>query len=226
MDVLRAPHFGGLWEAAVKSAKQHLRRVIGQQKLTFKEFYTISCQVERCMNSRPLLPISSHPTDRIQVLTPGHFLIGRPLCALPETSLTEIKSPLRRWTLCQSIVQHFWARWSSEYLQHLQKIPKWRTPNRNLCVGDVVIICEDNPFINHWPLAKIVAVFPGKDGKVRVVQVKTSTGILKRPTAKLALILSHDPDTTESGMDHSSFGGWCVEAHSTSVTEDVPKASS
>ena len=42
----RAPHFGGLWEAAVKSAKHHLKRVVGQQKLTFEEFTTISAQVE------------------------------------------------------------------------------------------------------------------------------------------------------------------------------------
>lgn len=32
-----APHFGGLWEAAVKSVKHHLRRVIGELRLTFEE---------------------------------------------------------------------------------------------------------------------------------------------------------------------------------------------
>ena len=33
----RAPHFGGLWEAAVKSMKFHFKRVIGDTKLNFEE---------------------------------------------------------------------------------------------------------------------------------------------------------------------------------------------
>ena len=80
----RAPHFGGLWEAAVKSAKRHLKRVIGTQRLNFEEFSTISAQVESCLNSRPLLATTSHSTDGIKTLTPGHFLIGREMC-LPRT---------------------------------------------------------------------------------------------------------------------------------------------
>ncbi|XP_078051741.1 uncharacterized protein LOC144477882, partial [Augochlora pura] len=36
-----SPHFGGLWESAVKSVKKHLRRVIGEQRLTYEEFYTV-----------------------------------------------------------------------------------------------------------------------------------------------------------------------------------------
>ena len=71
----RAPQFGGLWEAAVKSAKHNLKRIIGQQKLTFEEFTMVLCQVESCLNSRSLLPISTHSDDGIEVLTPGHFLI-------------------------------------------------------------------------------------------------------------------------------------------------------
>ena len=37
----RSPQFGGLWEAAVKSAKSHLRKVIGTTKLMFEELATI-----------------------------------------------------------------------------------------------------------------------------------------------------------------------------------------
>ena len=42
----RAPHFGGLWEAAVKSLKTHLRRVTANTKFTFEEFTTVLTQVE------------------------------------------------------------------------------------------------------------------------------------------------------------------------------------
>ena len=47
----RSPHFGGLWEAAVKSTKAHLKRVVGQQKLTYEELSTVLCRIESCLNS-------------------------------------------------------------------------------------------------------------------------------------------------------------------------------
>lgn len=77
-----APHFGGLWESAVKSAKTHLKRILGNARLTFEEFSTVLAQVEACLNSRPLVPLFSE--DGIEALTPGHFLIGRPLESLPD----------------------------------------------------------------------------------------------------------------------------------------------
>ncbi len=70
----RAPHFGGLWEAAVKSAKLHLRRIIGQQILNFEEFSTVLCQIESCLNSRPLLSLSSHADDAIDVLSASSLI--------------------------------------------------------------------------------------------------------------------------------------------------------
>ena len=71
-----SPHFGGLWEAAVKSMKKHLRRVVGDVKLTFEELSTMLTQIEACLNSRPLVPFNAPDDDGIDVLTPGHFLIG------------------------------------------------------------------------------------------------------------------------------------------------------
>ena len=114
----RAPHFGGLWEAAVKSTKYHLRHVIGTQCLDYEEFSTVTAQIESCLISHPLTTTTSHC---IMVLTPGHFLIGRELRAYPETVISSDIPLHRRWTLCQAIIHHFWRRWSAEYLQHLQK---------------------------------------------------------------------------------------------------------
>lgn len=68
----RSPNFGGLWEAAVKSMKNHLRRTMGNVILYQDEFWTLLVQIESCLNSRPLTQLTSDPND-LEVLTPGHF---------------------------------------------------------------------------------------------------------------------------------------------------------
>ncbi|XP_076289812.1 uncharacterized protein LOC143213643 [Lasioglossum baleicum] len=73
------PHFGGIWEAAVKSVKHHLRRIIGEQRLTFEELTTLLTGIEACLNSRPLQPLSDDPehpaalTPRFQSPTSKNF---------------------------------------------------------------------------------------------------------------------------------------------------------
>ena len=184
-----APHFGGIWEAAVKSMKMHLRRIISNVKLTFEELYTVLTQIESCLNSRPLVPLPSDD-DGIEVLTPGHFLIGRPLESLPDPAFSyRPLSLLSRWYLCQALVRHFWQRWSSEYLSSLRRYVKWHHPSRNIQVGDVVVLLEDNVSPAKWPLARVVATHPGRDELIRVVTVKTSSGEYKRPVTKVAMLL-------------------------------------
>ena len=188
----KAPHFGGLWEAAVKSFKYHLTRITANVKLTFEELTTTLCQIESWLNSRPLLT-SYEDIDGIQPLTPGHFMIGRPLETLPDpTYVTQAKpsSVLKRWHLCQALVRHFWKRWSSEYLNTLRGIHKWRHPTRDLTIGDIVLLKEDNQNSTTWPLAKVIQVYKGIDGHVRVVTVKAKSSTYKRPVHKVAMVLS------------------------------------
>lgn len=190
-----SPHQGGLWEAGVKAVKHHLRRVIGDATLTLEEFQTILCQIEACLNSRPLCPLSADPTD-YEPLTPGHFLIGAPLNSLPDADLTEFKANrLSRWQLTQQITQHFWNRWSSEYLNTLQQRNKWMTKRKNLEVGDLVVIKDDNLLPTKWKLGRISKTHPGADSSVRVVTVKTALSELKRPIVKLCPLLLNDENS-------------------------------
>ncbi|XP_043284946.1 uncharacterized protein [Venturia canescens] len=138
-----APHMGGKWEAAVKSAKHHLQRVIGDSALTYEEFTTLLTQVESVLHSRPLGAMSDDPDD-FSALTPGHFLIGEALNSVPEPSLTstpELKLP--RWAQIQRKFQLIWQRWSSDYLQHGLATSKWRHPRNEIQVGSLVLITDE-----------------------------------------------------------------------------------
>ncbi|XP_043462857.1 uncharacterized protein LOC122498921 [Leptopilina heterotoma] len=70
-----APHFGGLWEAGVKSMKNHLRRITGSRKLTYEQFTTLLVEIEMALNCRPLIPLSGD-LDDLDVLTPGRHSIS------------------------------------------------------------------------------------------------------------------------------------------------------
>ncbi|XP_054287927.1 uncharacterized protein LOC129003652 [Macrosteles quadrilineatus] len=180
-----APHFGGHWEAGVKSVKYHLKRIVGNTQLTYEEFTTILTQIEAVLNSRPLCKLTDDPDD-LSTLTPAHFLVGSSLSTIPEPDLKEVPTNrLSRWQLLQQMLQSFWKRWSREYLQQLQTIYKWRFPNTQLKVGSVVLIIDEQYPPSKWPLAKVIEVHPGLDNLIRVVTLKTATGILKRPIAKL-----------------------------------------
>ena len=191
-----SPHFGGLWESGVRSTKKHLKRVVGTSVYTFEELTTIACQIEACLNSRPLLPITSHNQDGLVTLTASHFLLYDSPSSYPEDPrLPANPDLLKKWGHCQAVIQHFWQRWSREYLSTLQLRNKWQHSSPNLQVGDIVILRHEKTFSCHWPLARMTAVFPGQDGLVRVAEVKTATGTYTRPIVKLALL--HRPTAQE-----------------------------
>ncbi|XP_037931191.1 uncharacterized protein LOC119666002 [Teleopsis dalmanni] len=197
----RAPHFGGLWEAAVKSAKYLLVRTIGNVSLTYEELETVVTQIESMLNSRPITPLSSDPNDPA-ALTPGHFLIGEPLTALPSRSETTTKqSLLTRWKLVNHLKNEFWSRWSKEYLNELQCRTKWKDQSPDVKEGMLVIIQEDNASPLQWPLGRIIKCYSGNDGRIRVVDVKTKNGIWKRPIHRLAPLLSEDCSTPMMQLD-------------------------
>lgn len=180
------PHWGGIFEAVVKSAKTHLARVIGQTALTFEELTSVFCKIEATLNSRPLCPLSSDPND-LEALTPGHFLIGQPLNALPEYPFPEAtRSRLSRYQMLQQMTQDFWKRWSLEYLHILQQRLKWTDRTVSPSIGDLVLVKDANLPPLRWRMGRIVNLFPGKDGTPRSAEVLVGNSVLKRAVATLS----------------------------------------
>ena len=133
-----SPHFGGILEAGVKSMKLLLTKSVGTHTLTVEELNTILTEAEATMNSHPLIPQDSAPSDGVEVLTPGHFLIGRPLNSLPEPIQPDSNISLRkRWNLCQHLSNELWRRWSQEYLHILNRDSRKTKERRNFVLGDL-----------------------------------------------------------------------------------------
>ena len=177
--------------------KTLLLKSVGVQRLTSEELYTVLAEVEATLNSRPLVPLDSAPTDGVQALTPGHFLVGRPLRALPEkTDQTSSISSLRHWNLCQRLSAEFWSRWSKEYIHLLHRHHKWRHAKPDMRVGDIVLLKDQELFSRSWPLARVEKTHPGEDGLVRVATVRTEKGTYLRPITKLVPLLSEGEDSS------------------------------
>ena len=96
----------------------------------------------------------------------------------------------------QALTQHFWQRWSMEYIASLRRLTKWRHPTRNIQVGTLLFYVKTISFLRK---ARVIEIHAGGDKLVRVVTVKTSTGTYKRPVTKMAALL---PDSQDWVCEH------------------------
>lgn len=184
-----SPTFGGIWEAGIKRCKFHIKRVVGNNKLTFEEFNTVLVNIESILNSRPLSPLSPDPND-VSALTPAHFLIGETLTALPERSVLHVpENRLGKFQKLQYMYQHFWTRWHKEYVSDLQVRTRWKQNSQQLLkIGSLVLIKNDNLPPLQWQLGRVMKLCPGADGVVRVVHIKVTGGEVKRAVNRLCVL--------------------------------------
>ena len=181
-----APHFGGVFECLIKSAKRAIFAVLGDAEVNDEELETIFIGVESLMNSRPLTAVSVDPNDD-RVLTPNHFLIGQiGGDFVPESVDTEPFNPRKRWRRLQELTRHVWNRWMKEYLPQIGSRQKWYFRNDNLRVGDVVVVIDPGTVRRQWNVGRIEQTYPGPDGLVRVVDVRVNGKTLKRPITRIS----------------------------------------
>ena len=180
--------WGGWWERLIKSVKGSLKKSLGMNCLTRGELETTVIEIEACINSRPLT-YASGEIEHDNPLTPAHFLVGRPHLAqvpIEDSNVVIPSEDLReRETIRLAMLDKFWSKWFNDYILNLPPIVKGFSSNCKLREGSMVLVREDNLPRMSWPLGVIVKTFPGKDGIIRAVSVKTSKGIFTRPIQKL-----------------------------------------
>lgn len=199
----RAPWWGGIFERMVRSTKRCLRKMIGRAKLSYEELLTVLIEVEMVINSRPISYVTS--SDLEEPLTPSHLLTGRRLLSLPDNlCYSQLADPdydpettpeilTRRMKFLNTTLERFWKRWKREYLLELRnshRITKKVPGNKQIAVGDVVVIHSDQEKQGFWNLGVIQEIIPGRDGEIRGAIVKQAERgrnhtLLRRPVQLL-----------------------------------------
>jgi hypothetical protein len=177
-----AAWWGGWWERLIRSTKDLLVRVLGQASVNYEELLTIICDVEAVINCRPLTYISNDSEDLLP-LTPSMFLQDIKESGTADLDFVDKGKLLVRQRFCQELREQFRSRFRKEYLGQL--VQKHGQKDCGINVGDIVLIGSENLKRIHWPVARVQELCTGRDGRTRVVKVKTKNGILIRPVRKL-----------------------------------------
>lgn len=195
-----SPHWGGSWERLIRSVKTSLQVILKERAPREEVLITLLAEVENMVNSRPLTHVSVEPGSP-ETLTPNHFLLGESSNLPIIGAFNDDDLCLRKqWRKAQRLADMYWARWMKEVLPEMLPRKKWNCEQRSLQVGDCVFVVDPSMPRNVWPRGIVIGVYPGKDQRVRLVDVRTKTGVLRRSAARVAPFLS-------SGKCCASTGG-------------------
>ncbi|GFU41209.1 putative RNA-directed DNA polymerase from transposon X-element [Trichonephila clavipes] len=176
-----SPWWGGFWERLIGILKDLLRKNLGRSCLSYEELQTLVCECESVMNSRPLTYIPEE--QELKTLTPSMFLQDIPLNDVPDFDQIQKTNIVLRWRYIQKVRKNLKQRFKREYLGFLRSSVIKREDKIN--EGDIVLIGTDDKKRLHWLLRRVLELFPGKDGIIRLVKLRTERGDMLRPIQRL-----------------------------------------
>ena len=132
--------------------------------------------------------MDTRSTDSYIPLSPSNILTSKVniIMSPPEQFIREDLYCHRRWRRVQYLASQFWRL---EFLLTLQERKKWIRSQREMKIGDIVLIVDDNLPCNKWPLVRVLETSNDKDGYVRTVKVLTGKSTYERSVHKLILLL-------------------------------------
>ena len=174
-------------------------------------------EVEAALNSRPLTFVSTEDLD--EPLALSHTIYGRRVWSCPAVDTEDVADVsvqrddlLRRLNHLTTIADHFWSRWSKEYLLELRNFHRRviATSGAKVSAEDVVVVHEENEKRTSWKLALVQELLIGKDGKARGAAIKCASrggrpSTMHRPVQRLYPVeIGSDSTTPKSALPSST----------------------
>ncbi|XP_032410348.1 uncharacterized protein LOC116714123 isoform X3 [Xiphophorus hellerii] len=168
-----SPHRNGAAEAAVKIVKQALHNLGSDGVFTWSEFQTFLYMAANLANERPIDARTQSREDCISYITPNSLLLGRTDLKSDNCGFDFKSYPLKRLKFIQTEVDRFWRKWSQLAGPNLFVRSKWHSKKRNVAVGDIIWLADQNALRSQYKLGRVISVNSDGKGIVRDVYVRT-----------------------------------------------------
>ena len=152
----------------VKLMKKVLYKAMGNIVLNQTDLETLLSDAQGTMNTRPMHYITTDPEHNLIPITPAHLVLGRGINPLPNELYNHLKpaSTEESWKTRRNFANRFWKEWRRSYLFSLRNLTQHYTKQRNIKVGDVVLLLnERDTSSTHWPMAIVDEVLPTRTGR-------------------------------------------------------------
>ena len=208
----KGSHMNGAVERPIRTCRSVLVTLLKEfgGQLNDDALRTVVAEVTAIINSRPLAVENLNDPRAPLPICPNQILNLKSEIYLPPPGKFQATDTYHQkyWRRAQYVVNVFWSRWRKEYIQTLQQRQKWTHPQRNMEVGDVVLINDDETVRAQWKLGRLVETNPSPDGRVRKIKVLVGDSrldragrrmhpqsILDRPTHKVVLLVENPKDS-------------------------------
>ena len=135
-----------------------------KNKIIFRRLHKIVDTIwSQALNSRPITSVSNYANDALALIA-GHFLIGRPITALPEPETTgkETFSWARQMQRMDNLIRFLKEVVNRMFVKYKTTEKKWQTGQINTDIIEVLMIKEENTPPTQWPRGRIIKVFDKK----------------------------------------------------------------
>ena len=166
-----SPWWNGCCESLIKSIKKSINIALKHKRVSFVELQTIVFEAGNLANERPI-GIKPDKFSEHSYLCPNDLLLGRASQTVPHGPWDQSNSIAKRFHFVQSIIDHYWKKWTLCYFPNMIIQHKWHHKVRNVNVGDIVIIADRNLNRGEWKLGRVSDVVRGVDGCVRRVMLQ------------------------------------------------------
>ncbi|XP_064647469.1 uncharacterized protein LOC135500154 [Lineus longissimus] len=184
MNTPHSSHMGGVWERQIRSIRSVLTVTINQAqgRLDISSMRTLLYEAMAIVNSRPLATDTINDPTEPEPITPNHLLTMKSSVLLPPPGnfVKEDVYARKRWKRVQYLANQFWTRWKAEYLSNLQSRQKWQKTKREIEVGDVVILHDQELPRGNWEMAIVEEAFKSSDGLIRKLKLRMPSELTRQ----------------------------------------------